>query len=68
MVNILRAVMVVAGIIIVYGIGYAFIQLVNGILYQIFIHPERTCVIVLSILGIWAGIEYIIKRINNSKV
>ena len=56
--TILYTAMVFIGLIIVTGIGYAMIQLINDLLYQIMIHPERTLGISIAILTIYSFILY----------
>lgn len=51
-------IMAVLGLIIGVGITYAIIQLINDLLYQIFIHPERTLVISIVILTVYSLILY----------
>lgn len=65
--TILYTAMTVIGLIIVIGIGYAMIQLFNDLLYQIFIHTERTLVIVASLTAIYSAILYSRHRRSNNK-
>ena len=65
--TILYTAMTVIGLIIVIGIGYAMIQLFNDLLYQIFIHTERTLVIVASLTAIYSAILYTRGKRSNNK-
>lgn len=51
-------IMAVLGLIIGVGITYAIIQLINDLLYQIFIYPERTFIISLVLLTVYSFILY----------
>ena len=65
--TILYTAMTVIGLIILVGIGYAMIQLFNDLLYQIFVHPERTLIIVASLTAIYSAILYTREKRSNNK-
>ena len=62
--NLIKASIVITGLIVGTSIVYGLIHLFNQVLYQILVHPGRT---MLIILGIWAvyGIGYVLT--NNTR-
>ena len=59
--TVLKTINIVLGIILAVILGYGIIYLINQALYQIFIHTERTLLILTSIWVIYGGI-YIIRK------
>ena len=59
--SVVKASMVLTALIIGTSIAYGLIYLFNQLLYQIFVHPERTLGI---IVGMWAiyGISYYVRK------
>jgi hypothetical protein len=55
-------VMTALGLIILTGLGYATVQLFNGLLYEIFINTERTLAISIVVLVLYSAIVYKRKR------
>jgi hypothetical protein len=62
--NLIKASIVITGLIVGTAIVYGLIHLFNQVLYQILVHPGRTMLIVLCIWAIY-GIGYVLT--NNPR-